>query len=294
MLYVLFCHREGRMVELVDYHGIKLIKKEVDLLIDLENYLNRQIPQIDVIEGFEPIGFIVKNNHITGLAVYNVNNSFLNRILEITDLNELHLLYSKVKQIPEEICSLSKLRKLVLHYDNQFSCLPKSIGKLHNLEELSIVDGQLSSIPDEISSLSNLRILNLERNKISFLPEAICKLENLIELNIKSNEVESIPACIGNLSKLTKLDLGKNKILSLPSTMYELAQLNYLNVYGTGIDRNKPRIFLPKIVRDYYEYLESKGGKVIATESMISNLQLLIYLTILCFLLVLILTGLFG
>ena len=66
---------------------------------------------------------------------------------------------------------------MALHFEGVLKSLPKSLGKLSNLQFLSIPNNpNLKSIPEEIASLPNLKVINIQGNPQLEIPEAIEKL----------------------------------------------------------------------------------------------------------------------
>ena len=75
----------------------------------------------------------------------------------------------------------------------RLSSLPAEIGKLANLQSLSLSFNHLGSLPAEIGKLTNLQSLNLRNNRLSSLPKEIGKLANLQSLNLQDNQLDSLP-----------------------------------------------------------------------------------------------------
>ena len=70
-------------------------------------------------------------------------------IYTLYNLQELHLSYNQIKEIPKEIGNLTNLEELNL-YNNQIKEIPKEIGNLINLRELVLASNQIKEIPKEI------------------------------------------------------------------------------------------------------------------------------------------------
>jgi Leucine-rich repeat (LRR) protein len=70
--------------------------------------------------------------------------------------------------IPNEICELKFLRRVVLSYNKLSGTIPKNIQKLAELREFSVENNMLDGeIPVRLFSLDNLTTLNLKRNKFT-------------------------------------------------------------------------------------------------------------------------------
>ena len=77
--------------------------------------------------------------------------------------------------IPEKLGDYKNL--MALHFEGVLKSLPKSLGKLSNLQFLSIPNNpNLKSIPEEIASLPNLKVINIQGNPQLEIPEVIEKL----------------------------------------------------------------------------------------------------------------------
>lgn len=77
--------------------------------------------------------------------------------------------------IPEQLGDYKNL--MALHFEGILKSLPKSLGKLRNLQFLSIPNNpNLKTIPEEIAQLPNLKVINIQGNSQLKLPEAVEKL----------------------------------------------------------------------------------------------------------------------
>ena len=77
--------------------------------------------------------------------------------------------------IPEQLGDYKNL--MALHFEGILKSLPKSLGKLKNLQFLSIPHNpNLKTIPEEITQLPNLKVINIQGNPQLELPEAVEKL----------------------------------------------------------------------------------------------------------------------
>jgi len=128
--------------------------------------------------------------------------------------------------------------------------VPLEIGRLTNLEVLSLADNALSGQVPKLDDLISLRQLRLSGNFFEGqLPPAWGKLEMLEELDLSFNWLSStIPAEYGNMISLTSLSLqsnynDKNGYFTwgikdkLPPELGELKNLQHLNLgnnYLTG------------------------------------------------------------
>jgi internalin A len=162
--------------------------------------------------GEEPEGIVVK------------------RIREIVRVGwtELGLGSLGLIDLPEEICQLTILRRLILS-DNKLSHLPREIINLKKLEELSAPHNEITRLPLGIEKLTELTKLDFSQNKIQNLSAEIGQLSSLKKLDLRENLLTEIPSEIGNLTNLTSLDIACNKLSNLPNGIGKLKNLRELN-----------------------------------------------------------------
>ncbi|MFX1250428.1 MAG: leucine-rich repeat domain-containing protein [Promethearchaeota archaeon] len=240
-----------------EYKGCILVATEVDILMELEHQLEKPIPEVSSI-GNDTFGFTAKDEHVTGLGLYNQNLSVsplkepitreekVNRLVEsytgeayflpetffqLTNLQILSLGANQFTTFPEAIGDLKKLEKLWL-YNNQLTILPKAIGNLKKLEWLSLRYNRFEFLPEAFGQLRSLQILNLQKNKLSFLPESFGQLQNLGTLWLGGNELKALPESFFRLTDLYHLDLSDNKFTTLPESIGNLRNLKNLWLYG--------------------------------------------------------------
>ena len=127
--------------------------------------------------------------------------------------------YIPKRKLPESICNIISLKKLILGstveeelMEYKLDELPKSIKKLTNLEELHLQFNNLTYLPPEIGELENLKILKLGGNKLKTLPKEIAKLKQLELLTLWGNEIIDLPIEITNLTNLKGFSLIGNPV----------------------------------------------------------------------------------
>jgi len=170
-----------------------------------------------------------------------------------------------MKELPEDICQLKKLKTLSLYRNdlttlpscisnlkyleklnmemNDLTVLPPEIGALTRLKELNLNENELSSLPAEIGNLAKLKELYLEGNKISTLPDEFGQLTSLKELDLSYNKIGSIPEGLVQLPALEKLDLTHNKVYRIPSSMLSLTHLKELYLGSNKIKEIPEKIY---------------------------------------------------
>jgi leucine-rich repeat protein SHOC2 len=152
-------------------------------------------------------------------------------LLELPRLRELHV--SKVEPGPqsEVLWKLTNLTTLSIGFLRDEGQLAAGIGRLINLEELSLAGSCLQVIPNEIGRLSRLKSLDLSDNSYQFsLPPEIANLTRLKTLNLQGCELKQFPAVITKLEGLESLNLRDNSFSELPSEFWNLTNLKSLRM----------------------------------------------------------------
>jgi hypothetical protein len=111
---------------------------------------------------------------------------------------------------------------------NSLTILSHDIGKLTELEVLTLNDNDLLVIPEEIYSLAKLKKLEIKSNSLQILPEGISKLVSLEELDLRHNGLTQLPADITGLKSIKKLQLWGNRLTTLPHNIGDLYSLKEL------------------------------------------------------------------
>ena len=93
------------------------------------------------------------------------------------------------------------LRVIDIH-GNRIKTIPKSIGSLRGLEELSAQGNELSALPDEMCEMRRLRRLNVAENNLTALPDKLGDAMMLTTLWCYNNpDLTSLPeSLVKNLS----------------------------------------------------------------------------------------------
>ena len=115
------------------------------------------------------------------------------------------------------------------------TALPESLGRLTQLQVLSLGGNRLTVLPESVGWLTQLQKLRLENNQLTVLPEWLGRLTQLRELNIQSNELTALPEWLGRLTQLQKLCVGKNQLTALPKSIGRLTQLRDLWLWGNQL-----------------------------------------------------------
>ena len=133
-----------------------------------------------------------------------------------------------ITRLLPEIGKLSELEVLTIN-DNDLITLPQEIFQLTRLTRLEIKNNNLISLPFGIHKLSNLKKLDLRNNELRVLPNDIVHLKNLVKLQLWGNELTTLPSQIGRLSSLKELYLRGNRLTGLPPSITRL-KLHYLDM----------------------------------------------------------------
>ncbi|XP_071838060.1 uncharacterized protein [Apostichopus japonicus] len=126
------------------------------------------------------------NRTITYLNLsFNDFRHLPHEVLSFRNLEILKLRNNPLKELPQDIHKLVKLKTLVLSFC-LISTLPINLFQL-SLEYLDMSYNKLSFLPNEVKQLKCLRFLNLEGNQLAALPCSFLKLSNLRSLRVYNN-----------------------------------------------------------------------------------------------------------
>ncbi|MFS7922141.1 putative non-specific serine/threonine protein kinase [Helianthus anomalus] len=102
-------------------------------------------------------------------------------------LEELNLLSTRIKHLPDSICLLKHLKFLQLKSCWLLEQLPEDVGRLECLEELHLLECMfLRKIPNSICEMKRLKCFHLtDCILVEKLPDEIGRLKCLKELNIE-------------------------------------------------------------------------------------------------------------
>ncbi|KAF3784384.1 Disease resistance protein [Nymphaea thermarum] len=114
--------------------------------------------------------------------------------------------------------------------------LPDSIGKLENLERLSLECKNLRCIPASVGLLERLSSFSLCGSQwIKDFPAPMGNLKNLVQLEISGTGMVEMPYCIGDLTNLRSLNLSHNsKLLISLSGLTALSSLEVLIAHSSS------------------------------------------------------------
>ncbi|XP_060672073.1 disease resistance protein RPV1 isoform X2 [Ziziphus jujuba] len=156
-------------------------------------------------------------------------------------LHELSLNGTGIKELPESIENIKKLKQLSLNDCKRLKSLPQSIWKLKYLERLIVFDcpnlqGKFPEIWDVMECLDEI---DLEGTGIEELPESIENIKKLKYLNLKDcKRLKSLPQSIWKLKYLEKLIVCACPNLQgkFPEIWDVMECLYEIDLEGTGIE----------------------------------------------------------
>ena len=142
-------------------------------------------------------------------------------------------------EIPEELSSLSGLRRLYLSSNELTGEVPEELGGLSGLRRLYLSSNDLTGeIPEELGTLTDLDQLVLSSNRLTgAIPDALENLTNLEWLVIGNNELDGeIPAWLGSFANLQYLYLDRNELTGeIPTELGGLVNLERLYLYDNQL-----------------------------------------------------------
>ena len=171
--------------------------------------------------------------------------------LETLDLRKNHSL----RGLPDSFGKLVTLKEarlalcgggLAFRRDFRFH-MPASVGKLKNLEHLSLLDVPFGKFPpdfdrltslkrldisgcrlesiDAVSGLESLEVLYADTNSVKRIPQDLGKLVNLKIFSVNDNEISELPESLGSLPNLRILRVRNNRISQIPASLAEIETL---------------------------------------------------------------------
>lgn len=181
----------------------------------------------------------------------------------------LSLREKKLSALPEDLFKLKHLQRLDLSFNRDMTSLDPRIGKLKNLQYISLHSCKLTSLPKEIGSLPNLETLIIESNKLASVPAEIGNLPKIKELKLSYNKLTAVPEELYNLTSLENLYLHRNDIADLSDKVGQLTNLKNLTVSHNQVSSIPASIKNLKNLR----YLTLSGNKLAALPEELGELS---------------------
>lgn len=150
-------------------------------------------------------------------------------IFNYTQLESLNVFYDKgfqgerLNEIPKSIDQLVQLKDLSFYWTDLVKEIPEEIGVLKKLRSLSIVGTQSKSIPVKALQLPDLEFCTLSDNQLEELPEQLPA--GLKSLYLQKNQLKTLPSSILSLTQLKWVNITNNPFLSLPADLNKITHL---------------------------------------------------------------------
>lgn len=132
-----------------------------------------------------------------------------------------------ITKFPPSVFTCTKL-KLFTMCLTSVETIPKGLGALEDLTEVTLVENNLTELPSDITKLTKLTRLNCAFNRLERLPKNIGQLEQLEVLIANNNAITSLPAGLFRLEKLWKLEIQQNKLKKKPKKLLDLPSIKIL------------------------------------------------------------------
>lgn len=223
--------------KLVEFRGTRILKEEADLIEELEAILKIKMIKAhsDHLSLYRKDNFFtVRNNHINGISLYNLNLHEDPGIL--TQFN--HLIHISFK--------FNNLRNV-----------PKVIQEKRILESINLARNNFKTFPESIFHHSKLSSLNLSMNSIENVPDSLDQLKELRILDLSFNRLTSIPHSIGKLNKLKYLYLDGNPIKQIPESLLKKRNLKIFSISEQNLDESS-KILICQTQQDFNRVAEKK------------------------------------
>ena len=165
----------------------------------------------------------VVRNPLAPLALENVGNPFLHRVLNRFSFAFLILSHNQLVEFPRVF--RGAFLDLSFNFIREFPVLAVDFP---TLIYLNLKENELVELPEFITQLPKLSQLNLNSNKLRTLPDSFGQMTALRKLWITDNPLEELPASFGNLCLLEKLEAQAKSPVQMPAVLTHLTSLKVL------------------------------------------------------------------
>lgn len=207
-----------------------------------------------------------QDNNDEVVAVSPVYTSLKKALRNADKVEKLRLSNNELKEFPEGIFKLKKLRLLILD-SNEIKVIPSQISELKELRCLSISSNQLSELPSSIGELSKLRFLYAERNLLTSLPKPLFNLTELEDLFASHNKLTELPKEIKNLQNLERLVISYNQLRNLPDEIGHAYSLKIISITNNNLTVLPPHFYELRQLKELY----LSNNKLTSLSADISN-----------------------
>lgn len=150
----------------------------------------------------------------------------------LANLEELDLAGNQLRTVPEAVLRLGKLRLLQLA-ENPLRQIPDGMGELSRLEFFQCGPApELRALPASIGKLRNLELLSVAGTSITALPDEICKMPKLGRCQVPRNKLTSLPEDLGSAPNLYLLTADQNALTTLPASLVDCRHLRQITLTG--------------------------------------------------------------
>lgn len=231
----------------IPFAGYMILRKEFNWLVDLKGERFQTRPN--------PKEIATLYNHVITLRHYFETEITLDVITNLQELQFLALVAATksdkhlIFKVPYAFEKLQKLQCLSLR-DMNIDDPEEVLGKLPNLNIITLINNELKKIPKFVYQLQNVRKLEIVNSKnIMTIPLAVYTLRNLSTLIINSCSIDYIRKDIGKLTHLKKLSLSSNHIVKIPPEIENLQELLILDLSWNYLPELPEEMFLLKKLR---------------------------------------------
>lgn len=227
---------------------ITLKDKRIEILHDILDLSEKQLKNLDEIEGFDDIQYLevidLGHNQIEDLSclsklpkvhtlwLHNNNLTTLKGIENLKEVKNLIVTFNQISKV-EIVNTINGLEELNLSA-NKIEKI-QSLEKLSGLKTLFLMENKIDKISKigGLDALKNLEVLRLDSNLISTL-KGIPELGNLKDFSVSENNSLTNIKLIELLKNLKKLNLSKCNIIDI-SKIRNLKELEELYLYSNKI-----------------------------------------------------------
>ena len=130
------------------------------------------------------------------------------------------------------VARLAELRAWRADANPRLARLPRAVGDLARLRELSVARCALRALPASVGGLRSLRSLDVSRNRLASLPASLFSPAVPLEaLWARGNALDALPETLGESKRLRRIDVADNRLERFPSvaTLARLERLECAN-----------------------------------------------------------------
>ncbi|UKE70542.1 hypothetical protein K8O61_05770 [Xanthomonas cerealis pv. cerealis] len=164
--------------------------------------------------------------------------------------NSLRVEYSALPHLPNDLSHFTHLNKIDIRCAG-LQLLPDSIGQIHNLRELTLINNPVKDLPHSLRNLSQLESLEIiDCKQFETLPSLLVNvgrggpqgLTGLKNLSVRGSRLTRVPDCVTYMPHLEQLDLKGTRLRMLPPGIKHLGKLQELNLERTRIQVLQPEV----------------------------------------------------